>query len=180
MVCTHFKMLLGGSWCFYLQCIVRTLFHRLHTPKHEQISEVFEQLAIAGEILCFQWVLTFFPGKCALTLIHQFQCWGKVPVKFAVHKSTVYRVGLNGLDPFIKLCDFFFSKQPGTTICNMDFHNEQSGNSCCHQQLGTITGAEILRIHLMITWWSNFPHAFSFSIIFCVVQLSYNYIYYFG
>lgn len=33
---------------------------------------------------------------------------GKIPVKFAVHKSTVCRVGLNGLDPFIKLCDYYF------------------------------------------------------------------------
>jgi len=72
----------------------------------------------------------FFPGKRALTLIHQFQCWEKIPVKFAVHNSMVYRVGLNGLDPFIKLCDFFFfSKQPGTTICNMDFHNSKSGKA---------------------------------------------------
>lgn len=104
---------------------------------------------------CASSEFSFFPGKCALTLIHQFQCWERTPVKIVVHKSTTCRVELNGLDPFIKLCDFFFflkSKQPGTTICNTDFHNEQSGNSCCHQQLGTLTGAEILRIHLMITW----------------------------
>lgn len=53
----------------------------------------------------------FLPGKCALPLIHQVQCWGKIPVKFAVHKSTVYRIGVNGLDPFIKLCDFFSKNQ---------------------------------------------------------------------
>lgn len=57
---------------------------------------------------CASSEFSFFPEKCALTLIYQFQCWEKTPVKIVVLKSTTYRVGLNGLDPFIKLCDFFF------------------------------------------------------------------------
>lgn len=57
---------------------------------------------------CASSEFSFFPEKCALTLIHQFQCLEKTPVKIVVHKSTICRVGLNGLDPFIKLCDFFF------------------------------------------------------------------------
>lgn len=96
---------------------------------------------------CASTEFLLFPGKRALTLIHQFQRWGKITGKFAVHKPTVYRVGLNGLDPFIELCDFFFSKnnqeQPFVTQITVN----EVVIAAVSQRPGALTGAGILRVH---------------------------------
>lgn len=86
---------------------------------------------------CASTEFLLFPGKRALTLIHQFQRWGKITGKFAVHKPTVYRVGLNGLDPFIELCDFFSKNNQEQPFVTPDFHSERSGNSCCQPAAGS-------------------------------------------
>lgn len=96
---------------------------------------------------CASTEFLLFPGKRALTLIHQFQRWGKITGKFAVHKPTVYRVGLNGLDPFIELCDFFSKNNQEQPFVTQIFTVNEVVIAAVSQRPGALTGAGILRVH---------------------------------
>lgn len=58
----------------------------------------------------------------------------------------MYRVGLNGLDPFIELCDFFSKNNQEQPFVTQITVNEVV-IAAVSQRPGALTGAGILRVH---------------------------------